>query len=297
MLTKDRLVQYSAASLLRGEMAGEVIGLYDMLTRFALLNIASVYQTIDLTVIAIEKELYSGRVNQPSPELGGLLKRALSILESNPEAIELGNVRDYYATLELALRAKSDMMRINDILRDIRTTIRNEFDLTECYVVSRDSIKYLRPEMIPDVVRDHFQQCIVDLEQANKCLAFGLDAACVYHCNCILQAVVGNLATTIEELGGSIDSKSTGVEMLGKVINKLDTEIKQLQENKKSEQRNQQLKSLSELCAHARAVKWAWRDDNAHGRNVYAPGVAKDILDNITKFVTYLSEIAKGSQS
>jgi len=294
MLTEDRLTQYSATGFWRGEMAGEVISLYDMLTEFDVMEAAELYQAIELPILSVEKELYSRNFGQPPPTLGKLLVQCVNIFSAYSVTAKIANVQDYVAVLKTALRAKSDVMRIADILKDIRTTIRNELNGQKCFMVSRDCIKYLEADAIPQIIRDYFPECIRDLEQANKCLAFGLDAACVYHCGCLLQPTLEYLAASVHVLGGTYDPKSVTRDQLGKICNILDKQVATLDNASKSDAVREELKLLGDLVRLVRAILHSWRHDNAHGRNTYAPGEVEKILQGTSNLVEYLAQ-KKGS--
>ena len=98
------------------------------------------------------------------------------------------------------------------------------------------------------------------------------------------------MAKKLKELGSSYDPQKALNDNWGTIINKIDSELKALQSTKRTKQRNVKIQQLSEINAHMRSVKNAWRDPTMHARGQFSDQIASDILTHTTSFIRYVIE-------
>lgn len=129
-----------------------------------------------------------------------------------------------------------------------------------------------------------FPSARTDITDASRSYALGLANACVFHCMGILQYGLYALAKELDvEFQWSIQ-----LETWQNIIDKIEPAIKDFQQVKKSDTKDQRLKFCSEAAVQFRYFKDAWRNHVCHQRQQYDLHQAQSILTHVGDFMELL---------
>ena len=141
----------------------------------------------------------------------------------------------------------------------------------------------------PRAVRDAFLSANRDMDEANKCFAFGRYTACVFHLMRIME--VGLIAVGAPL---SVDVKDNWGRALDKIEKQIEDRnekfaLNQMSPTEKSDwQSNRSF--FSGAATHFHMVKDAWRNHTMHIVAHYDEDKARDIFNSISAFMRHLAE-------
>jgi len=287
MLRCKDLLPCDSGSLLRGELPRCILSLLDMIVQFELHKITAAHLGL--------RKMYDKYKEYPPESFDEdfieIVINALKGAENLLKNIDIGNLGLYFQLLEEDIKKNSKPNIILERLHNLVTVFDYVLLNNYCFVLPPQDIKYFEEDAIPKQIRENLPDCIFDLEEANKCFAFGRTTACVYHSIRSLEFILPLIAKKLSGLGSSYDPKKALNDNWGTIIDKIDKELKVLQQSTpRSKQRNTKIRKLSEINAHMRSVKNAWRDPTMHAHGQFAEQIASDILNHTIGFIRYVLE-------
>jgi hypothetical protein len=130
-----------------------------------------------------------------------------------------------------------------------------------------------------DEVINKYPNLTTDLEEASKCLAIGIDTACVFHLMRVMEA-------GLQLFGGKIGVTFPEDKVWQVILDQANKAIKAMPEKTGDEKRFKS--TYAELSAHLYNVKLAWRNNVMHPKESYKHEEAEEITRDIKKFMRYL---------
>jgi len=269
---------------------GVLLSLYDMLVQLGL--------SVVTQGLVARKELEDwitkdgGSISDSDKEI---FLRHFDLIRYAFDKLDLGAIGIQYGICDAAIK-RGDRFSALDAIRRIEHIIVHELTTAMCFVVPREMAKHLFIESVPGEIQTNLDSCVFDLLEANRCLAFERNTACVFHCMCALELGLPAILRSAKKLGvkHNYDTRTSLSDTWGVILNKLDSEIRKREQQPRP--RRKPLQEISELSARMRAVKNAWRDNTIHARGDFNDGVARDILTQTSSFLKYLSSVKTKSK-
>lgn len=134
-------------------------------------------------------------------------------------------------------------------------------------------------------VADAFPDSTPEIAEAGRCLALARWTASVFH---LMRALELSLHQWARQLGVS-QFDAIELENWRTILNAADKTIRELEQQPKSIAKDSDLKYYSETLAQYRAIKDAWRNHVAHGRDRYDEGRALSIMNHVREFMVLLA--------
>ncbi len=276
--------------------SGTFISLFDMIEKLEITSLIAAYAIIHhlQNMLSTEKVF---KDHEPFIFVRDQLKLARKLLSS----YDLGNIDDLFENTYRSIEESSFKPYLgNDNYKEfvlgcvngIDTVISHELKSQQCYILPRNLIRYSDTESLKFEEFSKISGCLFEMKEAQLCLVFGRDTACVFHCMCALENVWPTIENIVQKHGisWSLGSVAFGKNW-GNLLNELDKEIKETKQKHKAKQNKGMLETLSNISAHMRAIKEAWRDDTMHARGPFSQKVAIDVFNTTCIFLNYLASL------
>jgi hypothetical protein len=145
-------------------------------------------------------------------------------------------------------------------------------------------------ELFGRAVASEFPDAAVEIKEAGDCIAAGLKTAAVFHLMRIAEIGVRAIAPECGIATGCPIEFATW----SAVIGAMDTALKQVKQQPKSELRERNIQFYATLQAEMRAFQCAWRDPVMHARTRFdTDGEAEVILLHVKRFMDTLASRPK----
>jgi hypothetical protein len=162
-----------------------------------------------------------------------------------------------------------------------------ELQRHSCFRIATEKDKYFeKDDLFGPEVSKAFRSCVAEIRNAGNCYALEQNEACVFHCMRILERALRLLA---KELGVTF-SGALDLQDWQNIIEKVESEIKNLEKLPKSKYKSDTLKLFSQAAMQFRWFKEAWRNHVMHVRDIYDAGKASSILEHVRDFMQALAE-------
>ena len=176
--------------------------------------------------------------------------------------------------------------RITEKLRTVRVVLQNELKERYCLFISEDKAElWVAPERFFPLSFAAFPSAQNNMRDACRSDAMNLGGACVHHCMGVLQCGLYALAN---HLGVSFPA-SIELENWKNIIDRIEKEIRKLEQQPKSQNKDASLQFLSEAALQFRYFKDAWRNHVEHHRATYDDYQAHGILTHVRDFMERLA--------
>ena len=136
-----------------------------------------------------------------------------------------------------------------------------------------------------EAVESKFSEASRDIAAACRCLALDEWTACVLHLMRALETPLHTLADCVGiSFPGPLELQNWK-NIIDEIEKKIDSQVKALENQKRSLSRNRELKSYAEAAMQFRHFKNAWRNNAAHGRDHYDEREAVVVFDAVRSFM------------
>lgn len=142
-------------------------------------------------------------------------------------------------------------------------------------------------EPFGEKVSNIFPDAKLDISAAYRCYALDEWTACVFH---LMRALEHGLRWLSLEVGLSQDG--IRLENWKNIIDRIEKKIRELEQEKKTEDKNRKLQQWSESAAQFRYFKDAWRNHVNHSRKSYDEREADIIRIHVKAFMEHLAKIS-----
>jgi hypothetical protein len=198
---------------------------------------------------------------------------------------------------DLASQAKRLMERAEEgqrgeimmaLVEDLRVAFQDKsYDLQVVAVEERDSGLFRSAATIlaGEQILDKFPISAEELNLAGRALALGLSTAAVSHA---MRSVEASLHGLAKVLGVSFPAP-VELQDWAVITEKINSEISKLKDQSRSQQKTDQLTSLSELLLPANCFRLAWRNHVQHAREKYEESEARPVLVHVGEYLKALS--------
>jgi hypothetical protein len=140
-------------------------------------------------------------------------------------------------------------------------------------------------QLFGESVATSFPSSSFDIEEAGNCYATNRNTACVFHSMRVLEkgllALAADLKVTFPV--------SITLENWQNIIEKIESEIKAVNQQAKSVQKTIDLQFYSEAAKEFRYFKDAWRNHVSHSREKYGDAEAYRVLTHVRDFMEHLA--------
>lgn len=206
--------------------------------------------------------------------------------------MELEEVVDKFDYLSGLFSKKGGTARqfVGDALNNLYAVVGHQMSLGIFYQIDRDKGKLIRGDRRNAVIIKSYPECGVDLVEAEMCLALDRPTATVFHCMRLLEILLKKaVVKKARGVGIRLSESKTLDKNWESALRTLEIKIAAMEKRRKSPSAKRRLKHLSELCAHMRSVKNAFRNEVMHAKGIYESGIASDILSQTTVFARYVA--------
>jgi len=137
-------------------------------------------------------------------------------------------------------------------------------------------------------VYDNFESARQDIREACNCYALDRPTACVFHLTRVLER---GLFVLVQDPKMGITLKDAREETWETLINKIESFIKDVQNQKRSLQKGQDLELYSGAAMQFRYFKDHWRNPISHCRTVYDAAQALSSMAKVQELMVYLAMV------
>jgi plasmid stabilization system protein ParE len=163
----------------------------------------------------------------------------------------------------------------------IYTSLRAELDGTLLKAIPREKNMYCGSAWLANTkIPGHFPSSFTELQRAGNCYAFGQPTACVFHSMRALEPCLNSLA---DHFGISFSQENWQ-----KIIQEIETKVRSLGNQPKSQQKLEDEKFFGNATAELYFVKNAWRNHVVHTRDSYSDDEALRVMQHTVQFVESL---------
>jgi hypothetical protein len=169
---------------------------------------------------------------------------------------------------------------------EIHSRISDELSLHLFMQIPRDRVDYFqKTDLFGEIVAQNFPSSNSDIEEAGSCYATDRNTACVFHSMRALEHGLRALAASLNV------SFPTPIELENwqNIIEKVESEIKAINNQPKGLQKTSDLQFYSEAAKEFRYFKDAWRNHVSHSREKYGDAEAYRVLTHVKDFMQHLA--------
>jgi hypothetical protein len=141
-----------------------------------------------------------------------------------------------------------------------------------------------------DATYSAFSDAQKDLDASARCLALDEWTACVFHLMRALESALRRVGAVV-----GLDGAALEQENWKNLIDQIEKRIRSIQEERKSAEKVERLKTLSELAVQFRYFKDAWRNHVSHARVSYDEREAVQIWSHVKTFIEDAATISEGT--
>jgi hypothetical protein len=267
-----------------------VVSLLDML-EFAAKDFAEISYTFGI-ILGESNKLFSQDPNVLGNALGQLLVHAshlgldvttqhlISLIgemcKENPE-----NLKHFQGTNKMVFTAPIDTARMLYHIESLHSTMLAELGSSVFKAVPKERKAYCDPKWLAETeIPTKFPTSLTEFQRAGNCYAFGQPTACVFHSMRALEPCLNALAGYF--------GVSFSQENWQKVIQEIETKVRCLGNQAKSQKKLEDEKFFGGATAELYFVKNAWRNHVAHTRDSYGDDEAFRVMQHAVQFVESL---------
>jgi hypothetical protein len=249
------------------------------------LQLSMYLKGIEITLRQSEKQ---GNFNEIIPDdLKEMFKKNLDEMASlcNEMGFDFTNllIDSIKGDLELSHYTGLDFSRA---LKELFRRVDHEsFSIRFVVVPKSKADHYGQIDLFGSQVSANFHTSVYDIEEAGSCYALGRHTACVFHLMRVLEKGLHALA---RELKITFPTPLE-LENWQNIIDKIESEIRDLNKLPKGQQKSDDLKFYSEAAKEFRYFKDAWRNHVSHSREKYDEREAKRILEHVRDFMEHIA--------
>ncbi len=196
--------------------------------------------------------------------------------KKNPE-----NVKHFMETKELVFSGPIDAERTLYHIESLYSTMLAELGSSVFKAVPKERKTYCDPRWLAETeTPTKFPTSFTEFQRAGNCYAFGQPTACVFHSMRALEPCLNSLA---DHFGISFSQENWQ-----KVIQEIETKVRSLGNQPKSQQKLEDEKFFGNATAQLYFIKNAWRNHVAHTRDSYSDDEALRVMQHTVRFVESL---------
>lgn len=274
-------------AFLRGEYERAIISFYDMIATFDIVRIGAIVAFL----MQVDQELEKRLDKQLDSNIRAQIKEHFENIKVYVEQLNIGPLSLSCEVLEDHLNQNSSPPMLLKALRDMMAVFSFELTSIHCFLLRSGDSKYFQHDAIPQTIRDKLGDCTWELEEANKCCAFGRSTASVFHSMRALEVMLPILADMVNEVGGAYDRDKALDENWSIILEQLRKELKNIQQVRKEERDRNKLRQLGEIIDRMSAIKDARRNKTMHSGHMYTDEEADEILTLTKTFLNYVAEM------
>lgn len=187
---------------------------------------------------------------------------------------------------------KLTLSYIKTAFTELNKCIETELILVHLLQVPSNKLVYWEnPNLFGEEVTKNFGSALYDINEAGKCFALGRDTACVFHLMRVLEHCLRVIAKKLKIKFITNKGATVPVDLQewGKIINKIEAQIQQMQNRPKSRRKAEDLQFYSELAADFRYFKDAWRNHVMHTNANYDGKESAKIMAHVKSFMEHLA--------
>lgn len=183
-------------------------------------------------------------------------------------------------------RSNYTILKFAREMKEVERRILHEMSLPLFMVMSRDKAEYYEKiDLFGSQVSANFPATVYDIEESGNCYATGRYTASVFH---LMRVLEKGLHAFARELKITFPTPLE-LENWQNIIEKIESEIKELNKLPKGQQKSDELQFYSEAAKEFRYFKDAWRNHVAHSRERYDERQAKRILEHVRDFMEHIA--------
>lgn len=179
-----------------------------------------------------------------------------------------------------------DSARLATDLGELYWRVQDEMEKILVMRIPKDRSDYFeKVQLFGPEVATNFPSANFDIEEAGNCYATDRNTACVFHSMRVLEHGLRALAADLQI------SFSTPIELENwqNIIEKIESEIREINKQPKGMQKTQDLQFYSEAAKEFRYFKDAWRNHVSHSREEYGDAEAYRVLTHVKDFMQHLA--------
>lgn len=212
------------------------------------------------------------------------LKDNLDIILGHCEAIRLHDSATHIR--KVLANDRFDHNSVRHLLLELDKSLSKELSIARFIHVPQDKVTFYDNHQLFQYVVAKFPSAALDIREAGTCFALARPTACVFH---LMRVLEKGLHAFAGSLGVSFPA-AIELENWAKIIDKIEGEIRKLQNQPKSNQKSADLQFSSEAATEFRYFKDAWRNHVAHSRTAYTDPEAQKIMQHVAEFMQHLAK-------